>query len=238
MAALNYVRGAFDGSERPIKCLAFFLVTTLAACGGRSASTGSRGSRDSGTREATDASVPGSDVADMDASAPTCSSPHDCPNHFGPQLYCCVNHACTMDEPDACADGGEQPIVASNYDQSCTTDMDCILIAEGNACSIVGPCPTAAINKGAAYSKYQSDIANTPCFGVSSCGSYSGPCCRHGICQMNFACSSPLLAICRRVRQPGCRPTGCVRLPRRDVLLAVRGSAKLVRPFRVTAKAR
>jgi hypothetical protein len=96
-----------------------------------------------------------------------------------------------MDEPDACADGGEQPIVASNYDQSCTTDMDCILIAEGNACSIVGPCPTAAINKGAAYSKYQSDIANTPCFGVSSCGSYSGPCCRHGICQMNFACSSP-----------------------------------------------
>jgi hypothetical protein len=174
-----------------MKRAAVLVFSALAACGGRSASTGSSGSSDSGTGEATDASVPGSDVADMAASAATCSSPQDCPNHSGPQLYCCVNHACTIDEPDACVDGGEQPIVASNYDQSCTTDMDCVAISEGNACSIIGPCPSAAINKGTAYSKYQSDIANTPCFGISGCPAEFPPCCRHGVCQMKSGCSSP-----------------------------------------------
>ncbi len=105
------------------------------------------------------------------------------------QLLCCTDHNCTIDEPDACADGSERPILASNYDQSCTTDTDCMAIGEGNACSLVGPCPSAAINKGA-YSQYQSDVAQTPCYGLSGCPSGSGPCCRHGTCGLNAACYS------------------------------------------------
>jgi hypothetical protein len=109
--------------------------------------------------------------------------------HFGPQVYCCVDNACTSDIPDACADGSDRPIQASNYDQSCASDMDCVAIAEGNACMLVGPCLSAAINK-SAYPKYQEDIANPACYGLASCPAEFGPCCRHGSCQMNGACNS------------------------------------------------
>jgi hypothetical protein len=193
-----------------IATLSTALVVGLSGCAGRPEAGNSNmaGTNASGAMSAGGApDVASTDGADMDASASTCSSPQDCPNHFGPQLYCCVNHACAIDEPDACADGGEQPIVASNYDQSCTTDMDCVAIGEGNACSIIGPCSSAAINKGAAYSKYQSDIANTPCFGISGCPAELGPCCRHGVCQMNDGCSSPADTL------PACADAGGTCMP-------------------------
>jgi|HubBroStandDraft_1064217.scaffolds.fasta_scaffold16565_2 hypothetical protein len=151
---------------------------------------GASGNSDAGDAMVSVPDASDSDVADMDASGAMCSTPNDCPPHGGNQLYCCVNHVCSMDEPDACADGGEQPILALNYDQSCTTDTDCVPISEGNACTIVGPCPSAVISKGA-YAKYQSDIANTPCYGLAGCPTYGDPCCRHGVCQMGSACSSP-----------------------------------------------
>lgn len=163
-------------------------LTDLAACSSvgsgqpDAAAPGDGGASDAGVGAPADASAGDTGVA-------ACSSPQDCPMHLGPQLYCCTDHNCTIDEPDACADGSERPILASNYDQSCTTDTDCMAIGEGNACSLVGPCPSAAINKGA-YSQYQSDIAQTPCYGLSGCPSGSGPCCRHGTCGLNAACYS------------------------------------------------
>src|SRR5580692_6095243 len=41
------------------------------------------------------------------------------------------------------------------------------------------------------HSKYQSDIANTPCFAVAGCPACGEPCCRHGVCQIGSACFSP-----------------------------------------------
>jgi hypothetical protein len=137
-----------------------------------------------------DTAVPGpADAGAGDATAVTCSSPRDCPMHFGPQVYCCTDNTCGVDAPDACADGGEQPIQASNYDQSCTTDIDCVAIGEGNACSLISPCPNAAINKGA-LGRYQSDIAQAPCYELAGCPAEFGPCCRHGSCQMDTCYST------------------------------------------------
>ena len=118
-----------------------------------------------------------------------CSTPRACPSHVGPQIYCCVDHACGADAPDACPDGSQRPILAANYDQSCQTDTDCVLIGEGNACSMVNPCANAAISK-AAYAKYQSDIAAAPCFALAGCPASLPPCCRQGVCRTND-CSSP-----------------------------------------------
>jgi hypothetical protein len=128
------------------------------------------------------------DAGAADATVVACSSPRDCPMHLGSQVYCCTDNTCTLDVPDACADGSERPILASTYNQSCTTDMDCIAVSEGNACSLISPCPNAAINKGA-LAQYQSDIAQTPCYALAGCPLEFGPCCRHGSCQMN-ACYS------------------------------------------------
>jgi hypothetical protein len=162
------------------------VVTGATAC----SSMGS-GQADAGGRaDAGDASVGApADAGAGDATAGACSTPRDCPMHLGAQVYCCTENTCGVDVPDACADGSGRPIQASDYDQTCATDMDCVAIAEGNACSIISPCPTAAINKGA-LARYQSDIVQTPCFELSGCLSGGDPCCRRGSCQMNTACSS------------------------------------------------
>ncbi len=129
------------------------------------------------------------DAGAGEATTVACSGPQDCPMHLGSQVYCCTGHTCGVDVPDACADGAEQPVQASNYDESCTTDMDCVAIGEGNACSLISPCANAAINKGALV-RYQSDIAQTPCFALAGCPAQFGPCCRHGSCQMNTCYSA------------------------------------------------
>lgn len=159
----------------------------LAACSSVGSGQGDAGSPldatagDTAVRGATDAGA-------GDEAAVTCSSPRDCPMHLGSQVYCCTENTCGVDVPDACADGGEHPIQASNYDQSCMTDLDCVAIAEGNACSLIDPCANAAINKGA-LAQYQSDIAQVPCFELAGCPAEFGPCCRHGSCQTD-ACYS------------------------------------------------
>ena len=95
---------------------------------------------------------------------------------------------CCAVAPDAgCTDGG---VTASNYDQSCTLDSDCIAIAEGNSCSLCGfDCPSAAINV-AGYGQYLADIAYTTadlsgqrqaCSNV--CMVKTAPCCAGGMCQ-------------------------------------------------------
>ncbi len=150
----------------------------------------------------TDASLFATDATDaavnMDApESVACAIPQDCIDFsVGPAVSCCINKACIYGQAaiDAvpCTDADVQLILASNYDQSCQTDSDCVAAGEGNFCIAgEGNCPSAAINK-SAYSQYQADVAKTNasiCRGVSSCGAESGPCCRRGLCEMGIECS-------------------------------------------------
>jgi hypothetical protein len=91
----------------------------------------------------------------------------------------------------ACTDADVQLIQASNYDQTCTTDSDCVAVAEGNFC-FPPNCPSAAINV-SATAQYNADVAMTNaaiCGGASSCPTFSGPCCRGGSCSLGAACVS------------------------------------------------
>jgi hypothetical protein len=93
--------------------------------------------------------------------------------------------------PLTCADGGQRPIVGSNYDQTCTTDADCVAIAQGNACSVLSDC-TAAINN-RSLARYMTDTAGTPCYGdgATDCMSTQYACCQAGICTVSGICFPP-----------------------------------------------
>ncbi len=95
-----------------------------------------------------------------------------------------------------CTDANIQLIQASNYDQSCKTDSDCIAVGEGNACyPCVIECTNAAINVGA-HARYLSDVAKTSA--ASQTGGFCGcpaeffPCCRGGTCSADFQCQNAL----------------------------------------------
>jgi hypothetical protein len=155
----------------------------VAACGTRSAGPGSL---EAGP--ATDA-----------AAALACSSPQDCIAHLpsGPEAFCCIKNACVYGQAalaTSCTDPDAQVIAASNYDQSCKTDTDCIGVAVGNFCKPGAlNCSNAAINKSAS-GQYQADVAKTwagaVCFVGSSCGEEGSPCCRNGTCQIGGQCFS------------------------------------------------
>jgi hypothetical protein len=101
----------------------------------------------------------------------------------------------------ACAsDASVQLIQASNYDQSCTADTDCRLIATGNACvPCAFNCPFGGAINVSALAKYNSDIANTPAVAsgfngqtcASGCGAAFGPCCVGGKCQTSTTDQCP-----------------------------------------------
>jgi hypothetical protein len=150
----------------------------------------------------TDASLFATDAVDaaanMDApKSAACTIPQDCIDFppIGPAVSCCVDKTCIYGQAaiDAvpCTDADVQLILASNYDQSCQTDLDCIAAGEGNFCIAgAGNCPSTAINK-SAYSQYQADLAKTNaaiCRAITSCGEEFGPCCRRGSCQMGAEC--------------------------------------------------
>ena len=61
------------------------------------------------------------------------------------------------------ADAGPcDDIKASNYDQSCTADTDCVAVYEGSSCALcVLICPGGAAISMGALAQYMSDIANT-----------------------------------------------------------------------------
>ncbi len=177
------------------------LTTAFAACG--SASGGA-----SGADASNEGSAPGDaafgdsapvDAAQADSPVLTCASVDDCvavPAGIGATAYCCLDKVCSFSSGAplvACTDADVQMIQASDYDQSCTMDSDCTAVAEGNACSPGAlNCPGAAINA-SAYSTYKADVAKTNaalCRAVSSCGGFSGPCCRGGSCQLGAACSA------------------------------------------------
>ena len=130
------------------------------------------------------------------AAAHSCESPQDCAAHmvFGPAVYCCIDHVCIEGqaaESLSCDDPDAQVIQASDYDQSCTTDSDCVAVGEGSFCYPgAGRCPSAAIRT-SALAQYQAEVSRTwavACFVFGSCTLSLGPCCRAGTCRMNQGC--------------------------------------------------
>ncbi len=104
---------------------------------------------------------------------------------------------------NACIDASVKLIQASDYDQSCTVNTDCRLIATGNACV---PCAFdcsfgPAINV-SALAQYNSDVANTPAVAAefngqtcaSGCPAAFGPCCVGGKCQTSTTNQCPAAA--------------------------------------------
>jgi hypothetical protein len=83
-------------------------------------------------------------------------------------------------------------IVASDYDQACTKDSDCIAVAVGadGCCGL--PCPNAAINS-SSNAQYEEDVATRretcdpalPCIGVP-CSKYAAICTK-GLCSIGAA---------------------------------------------------
>jgi hypothetical protein len=125
-----------------------------------------------------------------------CTTVQDCQDLITPiEAVCCVQEQClfgTGATGVSCLDPQVQTIQASNYDQSCDADTDCIAVAEGNFC-VPGAanCPSAAISK-SAQPRYQSDVANTNAAfcsapsscDASSCGTSMGPSCVKGTCEL------------------------------------------------------
>ena len=137
-------------------------------------------------------------VADARSDAPiACANGYDCASLFvteppsGSSVPCCVDSICQLEPYDGCIDASAQHIQASDYDQTCNVDNDCVGVAEGDFCSPgAGNCPNATINKGA-MAQYQADVAKTraySCYAPGSCGSGNGPCCVAGKCQIFGQC--------------------------------------------------
>jgi len=87
-----------------------------------------------------------------------------------------------------CESCKDHEIVASDYDQSCTQDSDCVAITVGDAIC-VSHCPNAAINE-SSESQYESDVnaGKQDCPSTASTGSPYIPCgtysilCRRNVC--------------------------------------------------------
>jgi hypothetical protein len=85
-------------------------------------------------------------------------------------------------------------VAASDYDQSCSADSDCVRVDFGNYCQWICRCGGDAINIDS-LSQFTADTAMTPLAqgsipGVCSCGSIFGPCCRGGQCTTGTACGA------------------------------------------------
>jgi hypothetical protein len=142
-------------------------------------------------------------VADARGDGPVaCASRFDCSSLsplFAPSsdqnlVPCCMDNVCRLETFDGdCTDASAQIIQASNYDQSCATDTDCIGVAEGNFCYPGATnCPTATISK-SANAQYQADVAKTraaSCYAPGSCGGDFGPCCVGGMCRVGSQCGN------------------------------------------------
>jgi hypothetical protein len=86
-----------------------------------------------------------------------------------------------------CAEGKTFPINASDYDQTCEQDSDCIGIGEGNGCDCKVVCQNAAINI-ADEAKWLKDRAETPAHAAKClCPNAPVPCC------LDHRCSSDRL---------------------------------------------
>lgn len=78
-------------------------------------------------------------------------------------------------------------ISASNYDQSCALDLDCILVKTGNWCGTGCLCTTAPINDSAAAAFFGATAVTPVGSGAvpvpdCACPAETAPCCRQGQC--------------------------------------------------------
>ena len=84
------------------------------------------------------------------------------------------------------SDGGPivEPIAAKDFDQSCTTKDDCVLVTEGDVCAICS-CPNAAIAKkdADAYNAKRSELSQ-------ACGPRPAIGCGVDCIQTSVSCSS------------------------------------------------
>jgi hypothetical protein len=174
------------------------------ACGSGACGTStSSGIADAATGAEAGLSGTGAPDVAADTGAPegvACAVPTDCmdmPDAPGPLVSCCINKVCIYGQVafDAlsCTSADVQLIVASNYDQSCETDPDCIGVVEGNFCfPPADNCSSIAAIRKSAYAQYQADVAKTNaanCRAASSSCLSVGPCCRAGACRMGAECS-------------------------------------------------
>jgi hypothetical protein len=83
-----------------------------------------------GKPTAADGPAPADALAD-DAPVVACAKAQDCLSVAQASLstFCCTDNACTLDTPGSCCGANVQLIQASSYDQSCTTDGDCLSLA-------------------------------------------------------------------------------------------------------------
>jgi len=143
------------------------------------------GSSDSGSGPANTTSAGG-----RTGLAPSCTSPSDCwaAPHPASATSCCVNDLCSYTLPSECTGPNARVIQASNYDRSCVSDSDCVLILEGNACYATG-CVSGAINR-AAQAQYEADIIGICAPLAINCPPVFA-CCRDSICQTGGTCAPP-----------------------------------------------
>jgi hypothetical protein len=167
-------------------------VTILAACGPqdqfRGGDAGVVGNNASHASNDSGGVRPDGGSADAAASSLplSCGGPDDCwvgsPDVNGPS--CCVSGLCAYTMPPACTGPDAGVIKASNYDQSCSSDSDCVPIVEGNACDTLIDCATGAIRRDA-QAQYEADILGicSPHLSAPLC---TGPsaCCVNSVCQL------------------------------------------------------
>ena len=87
-------------------------------------------------------------------------------------------------------------VLASQYDQSCIVDSDCVGVGEVPSCPAAAcdSCITAAVNKSAAaqYGKvFEEAFASSPPGTLCGCNCESSPACSNGKCQARSCGSSP-----------------------------------------------
>jgi hypothetical protein len=137
--------------------------------------------------------------------------PQDCnPDRNPGGAYCCLAEmdAALRQGPEegAPADAGtatdastcmDAMIAATDYDQTCAVDSDCVGVGVGNACFVceIG-CMNSAIGK-SAEAKYRSDVAKSPANGADcGCAAFPpGPCCVGGKCQVGSPCVRAIPAV-------------------------------------------
>src|SRR5450432_395380 len=123
-----------------------------------------------------------------------CMTSLDCAN--GDNIACDPGAGtCCLDQA-ICPGGGPKVIAGSDYDQSCTTDSDCLEISGGDACYVcIISCRTEPVAiKRSSYPRYMADISRTLAaaqMGVG-CGCpesrpRAGPSCRGGKCTTNLS---------------------------------------------------